>query len=130
MIVKCTSNVGYDLPTAAFELGYSKETRFPLVVGQLYTVYAMSLWSGHLVCLVIEDGGRPGWNPIDIFSVEDGQLPASWHFRKITGAPVQAVWGYAEIALDADHYDGLIERDRRALAIFEGRKSAMDAEIV
>lgn len=128
MRVKCVSNTGETLDEGMLRLGYTRSTHFPLDVGSLYTVYAMALWRGRLVCLVVEEGGRPGWNPVEIFSVEDSRVPASWHFRILpTNSSVQAIWGYAEIACDEAHYEALIDREPRALAMFAERKAQLDA---
>lgn len=120
MKIICTSNTGAGLSAAHFLIGYTKDSRFSLVMGHEYTVHAMSIWRSALMVLLLDANNLPNWYPIEIFEVLDGHLPKNWFFRKIQdeNSLLDAIWGYKEIVLDSVHYDALIDRVPDAIKIF------------
>src|SRR5437016_3069695 len=81
MIVKCRVNRGSDLAPYERGLYRTARTRFDeLKVDQVYPVYAMALFNNGLIVLLANEYDRAGWYPIELFSVEDRHLPATWEF--------------------------------------------------
>jgi hypothetical protein len=115
----CRFSKGDQLVSQRFEEGYTPATEFHLTVGQTYDVHAMALWESGLVTLLVDDTGRPGWQPVELFTIADHRLPADWEFDM--GEPtdmVKAIWGYSTLIRDPDHHDSLSELKPAALEIF------------
>lgn len=125
MKIICTSNTGADLSSGHALLGYTKESRFSLVVGCEYIVHAMSIWRSTLMVLLVDESQLPNWYPIESFEISDGHLPCDWFFRRFQDEEslLRAIWGYQQIASDPSHYDALIERVPDALRVFRDATS-------
>jgi hypothetical protein len=127
VLIKCVDNVGSNIGPYRGGLYYTEETRFDVVVGQTYVVYAMALINDGLTVLVADTYDKPAWLPVELFVVEDPRLPGHWEFalgqRGDAGrSPGQLIWrgkwGYSELVRSDAHYYGLEDRDAEALRIF------------
>lgn len=139
MKVRCIANTGSALLRESLDAGDSVNAQFPIDIGEIYTVYGVSLWKGTMNYLVDLKGSqinvlsRPDWNPAELFEIVDSRLPAGWHFdfrgqRK--DYPLKMIYGYPEL-LDEKHYNALIDADTRedadeALLVFLQRKREAD----
>lgn len=132
MKVNCIYRQGDPIPNEVIALGNTPSTRFEVVQGRDYFVFAISLWRGVIHYLVVNDQtGRPDWFPAFLFKIVDHCLPSGWSFvlRGSSTFPVDAIWGYPEIAQeDGRHYIDLIEREPAALQTFEHRRAEIEAE--
>jgi hypothetical protein len=134
MKVKCIHRRGSALPEELLRLGNTPDTVFHVTYGNSYIVYAINLWKGSINYLILEDGEqhKPDWYPANLFEVTDSRMPSTWQYAFWGNIPefqVQAVWGYAELALDAGkHYDALMERQEDALAVFQQRREEIASE--
>lgn len=105
-------------------LAYNRDAVARLTVETQYRVCAMSLYAGSVMVLVCADTGLPDWYPIQLFRVEDSSIPNEWRFAFYRdSAHLQALWGYEDMIDDESHYDGLLEREVRALEKFFSRCS-------
>ena len=121
MDIKCKANMGAALSPECLVLGYTEESEFYLIIGKNYQVFAMALWHSVIVFLIVDESGRPAWQPSELFSLVDARLPEEWFFTEYSNeeSGVQAVWGYEALIFDPDHYDLLTEYDPGALRVFE-----------
>jgi hypothetical protein len=128
MRVICKLNTGKalrqkTLPSTYFAAfrGESEETVFHVSIGKEYPVFAIALWQSVIILLLWDETHKPNWYSIELFSVADERLPEDWFFSNsvANGHGVEAIWGYARLISDPQHYEALIERDRHALEIFD-----------
>jgi len=131
MRVKCIGNKGSDLPEKYLESGNTKEAKFPVKLGEIYTVYGIcfaKIGTVHYFCKGSYEN-LPSWYPAELFVIEDNIFPIEWYFNYINykeDDPILAVWGYKEFALDINHRRGLIEREEKDIEIFLQRKKEID----
>jgi hypothetical protein len=120
MIVKCLANKGRSLPADYRGLYFTEHTRFDVTPGQGYQVYEMALFNSGLTVLVVDDQRQPNWYPIELFEVEDGNLPGNWCFALRNGdqAGTQAVWGHPRLVNDPALDEALADQDSDARVVF------------
>jgi hypothetical protein len=148
MIARCITTRAADLGPYSGGLYYTDATRFgALRINQLYVVFGMSLFrpsrlaadsprkpdwfpaAAGLSVLVCHESDRPptvrpDWYPIELFAIEDPRIPASWEFSPVrrgaeaSETDILARWGYPLLVHSDEHFDGLVERDPKALAEF------------
>jgi hypothetical protein len=127
MRVICTANAGKalrqkQLPKKYFEAfhGQADDVIFHLTIGKEYSVFAMALWNSVLIFLLLDETGKPNWYSIELFSIDDGRLPANWFFSRSIANDhgIEAIWGYQRIAVAPGHYEALIERDENSMKAF------------
>jgi len=131
MKVKCVANSGEDLSEQTIKLGYSKDSKFNIEIGETYNVYSMTMWKGSLDYLLCSKE-TPSWFPAELFEVTDYLLPFMWFFtfdkyKNYKGEESQmAIWGYKEMISDSEHYVALTEGKPEALEVFFERKRQID----
>lgn len=87
--------------------GSMKNIRFGwLSVGSFYRVYAIQLINAGLDVLVLDEGRRPHWFPIELLIIHDGKIPHDWEFRLDTHSDtnIDALWGYHTMIHDRYHH--------------------------
>ncbi|BBW98643.1 phosphoribosylaminoimidazole synthetase [Geobacillus icigianus] len=127
MKARCIANTGKDISEKALSIGYSTETVFELEIGRVYTVYGVCLWRDSLHYLIKgEEHNYPSWYPSELFDVSDRLLPVEWYYDYFRACDITAIWGYKELVEDDSHFDGLMERDNKALEVFLKRKQEID----
>ncbi len=131
IIVKCVANTGDKLSPNAKALGNSKETTYPIKIGDRFNVYGQHLYKGVLSYLLLGTyENLPSWYPAELFELEDSLLPLEWYYRYLGyDSNLSAIWGYKELVLDVEHHDNLIERNKEAIRIFLKRKKEIDENI-
>jgi len=106
-----------------------------LEIGKVYTVYGVSVWRNglnYLLDIPLDGKTCPEWFHVEYFEIVDSLLPNNMHFRYFGESDkrgVNALWGYPELIYDYDHYAGLIEMEKSALAIFAKRKQEIDQQM-
>lgn len=136
MQVKCIGNRGTDLSDKLLSIRYTfLTTKYDLEIEQIYTVYGIYISNKGPVLYLIQDiyDNWPDWYPADLFITTDHLLPLEWYYNFFGyDNCVSAIWGYKELALNLEHYNGLIEREDKDMEIFFKRKREIDdfAELV
>jgi hypothetical protein len=132
MIVKCIGNKGSNLSKKTSSALHDEGAEFQMDIGDSFIVYGINIWVGVVNYLVFDKyRENPFWTPAELFEVVDNRLPPNWYF-KYYGEDnrdmdlVSAVWGYKEIALNPDHYFGLIERSLKDIQTFHFRQREID----
>jgi hypothetical protein len=121
MKVRSIANRGADLPPSVLDRpGLTTSSRFNVIPGYEYSVYAMSLSTYGLSFLVVSgENRRPYWIPADLFEATDHSVPCAWEFTVVHDHPlIRALWGYSSLINDADHHDDLINRKAQARDAF------------
>lgn len=128
MKIKCIANTGDMLSQVAKQLGNSDETKYPVKIGEVYSVYGQHLYKGVLSYLIIGTyENLPSWYPVELFEVVDPMLPLEWYYRFYGyNNLISSIWGYKELVSDENHHDDLIEREDKAIRIFLTRKKEID----
>lgn len=120
MKVVCVANVGSSLSRSRKAAGYTDDSVFHLTIDGEYDVYAMALFDAGLSVLICDDTGYPRMEPIELFDVGNGHVPAHWEFTLFSGEQflVKAIWGYSALIHNESHYDDLLQLEPSALQIF------------
>jgi len=121
MQVICIGNRGADLSEVSLERsGNTKDARFNLTVGGVYSVYAMALGAAGIEILVLGDMGRPRWCHVELFEFLDATLPPGWSFKMMDeeGRYDRALWGYRSLVQNDSHIEDLLEYKRSAFSDF------------
>lgn len=128
MRVKSIANTGQALSPNSKALGNSNETKYPIEIGVVYTVYGQHLYKGVLSYLLVGSyENLPSWYPVELFEIVDSLLPLEWYYNFLGyDGNLISIWGYKELAIDEDHHDALIEREDKAIRIFLKRKKEID----
>ncbi len=130
MRVLCKANNGRSLSAKYFDRNYaSPSSDFDLDPGREYVVYGISLWKGLLLYLIIGEGMYPHWYPSELFSITRNEMPSGWHFTRRSedeGYQVTAIWGYAELVNEEEHFDDLSNLEKSAVELFVERQRQID----
>ncbi len=128
MKVACIANTGDKLLARTKELGNTDETKYPVKIGEIYTVYGQHLYKGVLSYLLLGTyENLPSWYPVELFEVTNSLLPFEWYYKYFGNENnVGAIWGYKELVLLDSHHDDLIEREDEAIRVFLKRKKEID----
>lgn len=131
MKVICKFNVGSDLPVSDLLEGNTKETKFEVLVDEVYMVYGVCIWRNTTHYLIIgERANLPRWYPAGLFKVIDHLLPIEWYYsyfgREHTSS-LLSICGYREMVLEENHMMDLIDRDDHAVRVFLKRKGEIDS---
>lgn len=135
MKVKAIGASGRDLSKRSLGISpyHHMEEEFQLNIGDTYVVYGISMFLETIQYLTFDKwGNAPFWHPAELFEIVDNRLPPEWYYEfygyndKSTDLLLNALWGYKELVLDADHYDQLIEREPDAMSIFDQRRKEID----
>jgi hypothetical protein len=126
MTVTCIANTGKVLSPKYLEIGNTPDSVFHIAIKEHYQVFAIACYKGAVLLLLSDDANLPNWYPIDLFSVEDGQLPSDWHCATYRNNDdgLQFLIGYQRLISDESHYDALLERETEAVEYFRHQKVA------
>lgn len=126
MKVLCLYRLNSDVPEALRLNSNFTAAEYDLVVGRVYDVFGQAIFEGRLIYLVDpESACKPNWYPAELFDVVDRMLPASWKFAFFGRHYLNdlgAIWGYADLVEEPDHFNALAERHSEALRVFERQK--------
>lgn len=117
MVVTCISDSMRNLRPNP--LAYNQDAVVHLTLATRYRACAMSVYAGSIMILVRDDTDLPNWYPVQLFTIDNPDLPSGWRFASYgESGHLRAIWGYAELVDDESHYDALLERHADALAVF------------
>jgi hypothetical protein len=137
MRIKCILNSGRDLPEDCLDPagGFNRDTKFALVIGKEYNVYAITLFLGYVWYFICDEDYvyYPIWNPSPLFEVVDGRLSKYWRYNFIKGnlpvAKSRSIFAFEEWAKNPyRYYDNLTNGNESEVAIFKRYKDLMDLE--
>ncbi len=130
MRVRCTASTGDRLPASCIDpaLGLARSTAFPLTVGQLYTVFAVTTFKCLTWYYVLDDNHLPYpvWKIAELFEVDDPAIPDSWvvgYLRPNASEVGFPVLSFPEWALDHGYYERLVDGEAHARLQFEKRRA-------
>lgn len=130
MKIRCIANTGALLPENYLDprVGYTKELKFNLTVGQDYTVYAFYEWQGQVWYYICDDNYMyyPMKNPAPLFEIVDNRLSQYWRFNLSENGLLRIA--FEEWFADCYFYDKLTDQNEAEVLIFEKVKDLMDAE--
>lgn len=130
MQVRCIGNKGNNLSKKTLVSGYQINTNFSeLSIESVYVIYGISFYDDSTLSYLItsKNQWQPFWYPAELFTVSDNLLPLEWYYNFLGyNSCISAIWGYKELALDLNHYDGIIEREKKDIEIFLKRKKEID----
>ena len=136
MKVKCVGTTGKDVSQKLIDLrGALRTTDYELTLGEIYTVYGITLWKGCLLYLIPvpqSSRGIPYWYPAELFLVEDHGLPSNWYFENYGEnhkLGFDVVWGFRELTEGLDYLAGLEKRNQNALNVFYQRRKEIDEQL-
>lgn len=127
MKIKCVANSGMFLsPEQKKVINSPDYVREYLNVGEVYTVYGITLVDNILMYLIVKgESETPTFQPAEFFEIIDNSLPTGWYSNYWGGS--KATWGYKELALDEYHASNLEEREsEETLKVFFKRKFEID----
>jgi hypothetical protein len=132
--VRCIANTGQALPESSIDSrrGLTAEKTFPLTIGTLYVVYAITMYRGLTWYYVLDDHDLPYpvWKPAVLFDIVSGTIPTGWvvGYVRVSGDDAgYPVISFPEWADDRFFYERLVDGDDLAVAVFERRRKDVDA---
>jgi hypothetical protein len=132
MIVRCIANTGEALPAMSRDSGrgIDADTEFPVTLGRLYAVFAMTIFLGIAWYYILDDDGNawPMWAPSTLFEVEDGSIPMSWQvgYFRFSREDQYPILSFPEWAADYQFYERLVAGDYETVRIFEQRRREVE----
>jgi hypothetical protein len=135
MLIKCTENRGAALPPELLEprANRTETTRFAVTIGQLYTVYALTLYKHHVWYYICDDDFTyfPVWNPAALFDIIDHRVSSYWELD-VGGERCEGdngfILAYPEWAADPFYYERLADNRAEEVSIFEKYRKLIDSE--
>lgn len=128
MRIKCIGNNGSYLDKITLQKsGDLKTVEYPIKIGDEYVVYGQMIYDEVLYYLIkgtYED--LPSWYPAELFEVTNNLIYMEWYFRFDSKSELSAIWGYWELVFSLEHYNGLIDREKKDIKIFLDRKKEID----
>jgi hypothetical protein len=123
MKAKCINSSGIELSKQCHDLGFTPDSKFDIRLDSEYIIYGICIWRQVILYLLEDDTFSPNWYPSGLFYLILNQVPTNWQFATYEGDEysVKAVLGYPDL-INESHYTGLIERDEKALKIFQEMK--------
>lgn len=129
MRVTCVASSGASLPESCLDerRGIARDTEFPLTVGAVYVVHAITVWNGHCWYYVFDDNRLryPVWQLAPLFEISEPSLPRDWIFGYVRIEPGDEGFpliSFPEWALDHFYYERLVDGDATAVATFDARR--------
>jgi hypothetical protein len=100
--------------------------------GKTYTVYGMVLYEDSIIYLLYDEYQMANWYPGELFEVIDHKIPSNWYYQfyGYQEIGISAIWGYRELVLSKEHYNGLGEQDSDEVALFFKNKEVIDRDIL
>ncbi len=128
MIVRAIARTGESLPAQSRDssAGVESDTAFPVTIGRVYAVFAVTIYLGIAWYYILNDDGHPWptWAPAPLFEVVDGELPTSWKigYFKFDRENQYPILSFPEWADDHTFYERLVDGDETAVKVFAERR--------
>lgn len=128
MIATCRLSRSSQLPDHQRGRFADFDQEYPVTPGCDYVVAGGGMWETILHFLIEGDDELPHWCPAGLFELAPQPIPAGWLCALGDGISASGAdlwtrwvvkWGYPELVADERHSDLLMERDPKALAVFE-----------
>ena len=136
MRVTCLASSGSSLPVSCLDdaAGITRETEFPLTIGAVYVVYAITTFRGHCWYYIFDDNRQPYpvWRLAPLFEISDPLLPPDWVVGYVRnghddeGFPLIS---FPEWARDHYFYERLVDGDASTVAVFEARRASAEHRV-
>ncbi len=112
---------------------YNKDTNFPLTVGAVYVVYAITTFRCHSWYYVFDDNKLPYpvWKLAPLFEIAEASLPSDWivgYVRKNLQDAGFPCISFSEWALDHHFYERLVDGDPAAVSTFDDRRASAERD--
>ena len=110
-----------------------KELNFPYEnekIGNIYTVFAISNFSGYTSYCIDEELSQPMWYPHILFEIIDPRISRYWIYKLKANLSNKAFpfFGFSEWVQDPNFYTNLVDGDVEEMKIFEKYKKKMELE--
>ena len=136
MRVTCLASSGKSLPASCLDepAGITRDTEFPLTIGAVYVVYAITTFHGHCWYYVFDDNRQPYpvWRLAPLFEISDPLLSPDWvvgYVRKGQDDEGFPLISFPEWARDHFFYERLVDGDASAVAVFEARRASAEEHV-
>jgi len=136
MRVRCISSSAERLPGSCLnpKVGISADTKFPLTLGMLYMVHAITTFHGQVWYYVFDDNklSYPVWRLAPLFEVVDPSLPRSWiygYVRSDATDPGFPLISFPEWATDHRFYERLVDGDAKAVRVLKERSAEAEGHV-
>lgn len=125
MKVICIYNTGDAYKNSVMPDGFFKTSQYGLELGKEFFVMGIVLFE-NLIMYLVDDNGKPGWYPFQLFKISDNAIASKWHFKIVSpneSSTIQAIWGYFELCFQEGHYDQLLDLEEDSMRIYFERKA-------
>lgn len=130
MKIRCIANTGAFLTKNYLNpaVFLTEETKFQLVVGKEYTVYALYQWQQEVWYYICDERYTyyPIQNPAPLFEIVDNRVSKYWRLQLDNHGLLTLA--FEQWFVDPYYYDKLTDQEEREVSIFEKLKGLMDAE--
>ncbi|MBD2770832.1 hypothetical protein [Iningainema tapete] len=130
MKIRCIANTGEIIPENYLNpaVFLTKETKFQLIVGKEYTVYALYKWQQEVWYYICDERYTyyPIQNPAPLFEIVDGRLSKYWRLQIDCNGLLTLA--FEQWFFDSYYYDKLTNQEEHEVLIFEQIKELMDKE--
>lgn len=122
MQVKCKTVEGNLLSRNSVKAGRDQKTTHGAIsVDSVYEVYGIVMFQEDILYLIIDDYDMTNWYNSELFNIEDSRITRPWHYKfcGYNDRGMTSICGYKELVESNQHYNGLIEREKCDIKIFE-----------
>jgi len=130
MKVICKKNTSKDFDLKEVTTVISNDVKYPLKIGKEYLVMGIMIpKKSNCLYYLVDDFGRPSWNPYLLFDLSDKTLPNNWYvnvYEKNTSGDLFYLSGFYELCNEENFHDLLMERDENAIILYFQRKIELE----
>ena len=135
MLIKCIDNRGTALPPQLLDpaANLTSATLFAVTIGQLYTVYALTVHRYNVWYYICDDNFThfPVWKPAPLFGIIDHHVSSYWELNlcpERCESDSGLIIAYPEWARDPLYYERLADNRAEEVQIFEKYRKLIDDE--
>jgi hypothetical protein len=123
--MKCIANADAFIKKGSRIYGLNGITEYyGLVLEAAYEVYGLGNYNNSInILLDITEDCRPSWYSLSQFRIVDNAVPTDWKSAFRPSEKWTTIMGYPELISSPTHFDGILERNEKELAIFYRMKS-------
>ena len=130
MLVKCINTGGASLSVADIASGNTRSSDFHVYLGREYRVYGLLFHDAVITYLIVDETGRPAWEPASLFEVLCGRPSRHWRFYNWSTSLYFGVMSFPELVQSVELYDKLALGDNAARTEFFKLKTKADLEFL